>query len=106
MHKGPLGIEAFNAELRRRLNADGAPVPGLPFRVGDRFVQRRNDHEHQLMNGETGVVVSGDDEQERRDAAVRRRRASCASPTAPATRSSSATACRSTAPRAPRTARS
>jgi exodeoxyribonuclease V alpha subunit len=65
MHKGPLGIEAFNTELRRRLNADGAPVPGLPFRVGDRFVQRRNDHEHQLMNGETGVVVSGDDENER-----------------------------------------
>jgi exodeoxyribonuclease V alpha subunit len=65
MHKGPLGIEAFNAELRRRLNADGAPVPGLPFRVGDRFVQRRNDHEHQLMNGETGVVVSFDDERER-----------------------------------------
>src|SRR3954454_19199971 len=65
MHKGPLGIEAFNAELRRRLNADGAPVPGLPFRVGDRFVQRRNDHEHQLMNGETGVVVAGDDENER-----------------------------------------
>jgi exodeoxyribonuclease V alpha subunit len=65
MHKGPLGIEAFNAELRARLNADGVPVPGLPFRVGDRFVQRRNDHEHQLMNGETGVVVSGDDENER-----------------------------------------
>jgi exodeoxyribonuclease V alpha subunit len=65
MHKGPLGIEAFNAELRRRLNADGAPVAGLPFRVGDRFVQRRNDHEHQLMNGETGVVVAGDDEDER-----------------------------------------
>jgi exodeoxyribonuclease V alpha subunit len=65
MHKGPLGIEAFNAELRRRLNADGAPVPGLPFRVGDRFVQRRNDHEHQLMNGETGVVVSFDDDRER-----------------------------------------
>jgi exodeoxyribonuclease V alpha subunit len=65
MHKGPLGIEAFNTELRRRLNGDGEPVPGLPFRVGDRFVQRRNDHEHQLMNGETGVVVSGDDENER-----------------------------------------
>jgi exodeoxyribonuclease V alpha subunit len=65
MHKGPLGIEAFNAELRRRLNPDGAAVQGLPFRVGDRFVQRRNDHEHQLMNGETGVVVSGDDDRER-----------------------------------------
>ena len=65
MHKGPLGIEAFNAELRRRLNPDGAPVPGLPFRVGDRFVQRRNDHEHQLMNGETGVLLDADDERER-----------------------------------------
>ncbi len=64
MHKGPLGIAALNTELRRRLNADGPPVPGLPFRVGDRFVQRRNDHEHQLMNGETGVVLSGDDERE------------------------------------------
>ena len=73
MHKGPLGIEAFNAELRRRLNADGAPVPGLPFRVGDRFVQRRNDHEHQLMNGETGVVVVGRRRAGARDAAVRRR---------------------------------
>ncbi|HEX2104178.1 MAG TPA: ATP-dependent RecD-like DNA helicase [Solirubrobacteraceae bacterium] len=65
MHKGPLGIEAFNAELRRRLNPAGARIPGLPFRVGDRFVQRRNDHEHQLMNGETGVVASADDENER-----------------------------------------
>src|SRR3954454_24523940 len=65
MHKGPLGIAALNAELRRRLNADGAPIAGLPFHVGDRFVQRRNDHEHQLMNGETGVVVAGDDEDER-----------------------------------------
>jgi exodeoxyribonuclease V alpha subunit len=65
MHKGPLGIEAFNAELRRRLNPSGPAVPGLPFRVGDRFVQRRNDHEHQLMNGETGVVASADDERER-----------------------------------------
>ncbi|MEA2319006.1 MAG: exodeoxyribonuclease alpha subunit [Solirubrobacteraceae bacterium] len=65
MHRGPLGIDAFNAELRQRLNADGRPIPGLPFRVNDRFVQRRNDHEHQLMNGETGVVLDGDDDRER-----------------------------------------
>jgi exodeoxyribonuclease V alpha subunit len=65
MHRGALGIDAFNAELRRRLNPDGAAVPGLPFRVGDRFVQRRNDHEHALMNGETGVVLDHDDERER-----------------------------------------
>ncbi|MEA2268574.1 MAG: exodeoxyribonuclease alpha subunit [Solirubrobacteraceae bacterium] len=65
MHRGPLGIDAFNTELRHRLNADGTPVPGLAFRVNDRFVQRKNDHEHQLMNGETGVVLDGDDERER-----------------------------------------
>jgi exodeoxyribonuclease V alpha subunit len=65
MHRGPLGIDALNAELRHRLNADGRPVPGLPFRVNDRFVQRRNDHEHQLMNGETGIVLDFDDERER-----------------------------------------
>jgi exodeoxyribonuclease V alpha subunit len=65
MHRGPLGIDAFNAELRHRLNADGPAISGLSFRAGDRFVQRRNDHEHQLMNGETGVVVEGDDERER-----------------------------------------
>ncbi len=62
MHRGPLGIVAFNDELRRRLNEDGRQVPGLGFRVGDRFVQRRNDHEHALMNGETGVILDGDDE--------------------------------------------
>jgi exodeoxyribonuclease V alpha subunit len=65
MHRGPLGIDALNAELRHRLNAEGRPVPGLPFRVSDRFVQRRNDHEHQLMNGETGIVLDFDDERER-----------------------------------------
>ncbi len=65
MHRGPLGIVAFNDELRRRLNPDGQRVPGLGFRVGDRFVQRRNDHEHALMNGETGVVLDGDDDGER-----------------------------------------
>jgi exodeoxyribonuclease V alpha subunit len=62
MHRGPLGIAALNTELRRRLNPDGAPVGGLAFRVGDRVVQRRNDHEHALMNGETGVVADADDE--------------------------------------------
>ena len=105
MHKGPLGIEAFNTELRRRLNADGPPVPGLPFRVGDRFVQRRNDHEHQLMNGETGVVVSGDDEREQVTLSATTA-ACCGSPYNAGHTSSSATACRSTARRARRTARS
>jgi exodeoxyribonuclease V alpha subunit len=65
MHKGPLGIAAFNQELRRRLNPNGSPVGMLAFRIGDRVVQRKNDHEHQLMNGETGTVIDASDERER-----------------------------------------
>ncbi len=57
MHRGPAGIDALNAELRGRLNPDGEAVPGTPLRVGDRVVQTVNDHERELMNGETGVVV-------------------------------------------------
>jgi exodeoxyribonuclease V alpha subunit len=65
MHKGPIGVHAFNEELRRRLNPDGAPIAGGRFRLHDRFVQRKNDHEHQLMNGETGVFVHDDPERDR-----------------------------------------
>jgi exodeoxyribonuclease V alpha subunit len=60
MHRGPVGIEAFNDALRARLNPDGERIPGTPLRVGDRVVQTRNDHERQLMNGEIGVLLSHD----------------------------------------------
>lgn len=62
MHRGPVGIDAFNEELRARLNPDGAAIPGTPLRVGDRVVQTRNDHERQLMNGEIGVLLDHDRE--------------------------------------------
>jgi exodeoxyribonuclease V alpha subunit len=65
MHKGPIGVHAFNEELRRRLNGDGTPIAAGRFRLNDRFVQRKNDHEHQLMNGETGIFVHDDPERER-----------------------------------------
>lgn len=71
MHRGPLGIDALNATLRAVLNPDGAAVPGTPLRVGDRVVQSRNDYEHELMNGERGVIVHHDPE----------RRSSCSRPT-------------------------
>jgi exodeoxyribonuclease V alpha subunit len=67
MHKGPVGIDAFNLALRERLNPDGQVVTGTPFRVGDRVIQTKNDYEHELMNGELGVIVSYDDD---RDAAI------------------------------------
>jgi exodeoxyribonuclease V alpha subunit len=62
MHKGPVGIDAFNEALRARLNPDGEPIPGTGLRAGDRVVQTRNDYERLLMNGEVGVLVSHDRE--------------------------------------------
>ena len=65
MHKGPVGVDAFNTELRAVLNPDGEPVPGTALRVGDRVLQTVNDHEHQLMNGETGVLLAWDADRSR-----------------------------------------
>ena len=64
MHKGPLGVDALNAELRARRNPDGAAIPATALRVGDRVIQTRNDHERELMNGELGVIAHHDAAQE------------------------------------------
>jgi exodeoxyribonuclease V alpha subunit len=65
MHRGPVGIDALNAELRARLNADGPTIPGTPLRVHDRVIQTKNNHERELMNGEMGVIEHHDAERER-----------------------------------------
>ncbi|HEX4363865.1 MAG TPA: ATP-dependent RecD-like DNA helicase [Solirubrobacteraceae bacterium] len=65
MHKGPLGIDALNAELRLRLNPDGTPIAGSGLRVGDKVMQTRNSYEHDLFNGERGVLVHHDPERDR-----------------------------------------
>jgi exodeoxyribonuclease V alpha subunit len=65
MHRGPAGIDALNDELRSLLNADGPPIPGTPFRVHDRVLQTKNNHERELMNGEMGVIEHHDAERDR-----------------------------------------
>jgi len=65
MHKGPVGVDALNTSLRAVLNPDGEALPSSSLRLGDRVLQTVNDHEHQLMNGETGVLVSHDPERDR-----------------------------------------
>ncbi|HWC26191.1 MAG TPA: ATP-dependent RecD-like DNA helicase, partial [Solirubrobacteraceae bacterium] len=65
MHKGPLGIDALNRELRARLNPDGAAIAGSALRVGDKVMQTRNSYEHDLFNGERGVLVHHDAERDR-----------------------------------------
>ncbi len=64
MHKGPLGIDALNAELRSRLNPDGHAISGSSLRVGDKVMQTRNSYEHDLFNGERGVLVHHDPERD------------------------------------------
>ena len=65
MHRGPAGIDVLNAELRARLNPDGAAIGGTALRVGDRVIQTVNDHERELMNGEMGVLEHHDPERDR-----------------------------------------
>lgn len=60
VHRGPAGIEALNRALADRLNPSGRALAGLPFRIGDRVVQSRNDHDAMLMNGQTAVVLAQD----------------------------------------------
>jgi exodeoxyribonuclease V alpha subunit len=60
MHKGQVGIDALNERLREELNPDGRTVKGTPFRIGDRIMQTRNNHERSFYNGEIGVVVAAD----------------------------------------------
>jgi exodeoxyribonuclease V alpha subunit len=65
MHRGPVGIDALNDELRARLNPDGERIEGTPLRVGDKVMQTRNSYEHDLFNGERGVLVHHDAERDR-----------------------------------------
>jgi exodeoxyribonuclease V alpha subunit len=65
MHKGPLGIDALNTELRGRLNPDGTRIAGVPLRVGDKVMQTRNSYEYDLFNGERGVLVHHDPDRDR-----------------------------------------
>lgn len=65
MRRGPVGIDALNAALRERLNPAGEALAGTQLRVGDRVIQTRNDHEHELMNGEIAILSHFDRERSR-----------------------------------------
>jgi exodeoxyribonuclease V alpha subunit len=63
MNRGPLGIETLNEILQRRLNPDPPAAVergGRRFGVGDRVIQRRNDRDLAVFNGDVGAVRSID----------------------------------------------
>lgn len=65
MHKGRAGTEALNAALQEQ-HTRGAPELTLPgrtprlFRVGDRVMQTKNDHDRGVFNGDIGIVTAVD----------------------------------------------
>ena len=55
--KTNLSCKALNAKLQDVLNRDGEFVGKSIFRVGDKVIQRRNDYELKIVNGDIGVVL-------------------------------------------------
>jgi exodeoxyribonuclease V alpha subunit len=62
MHKGVLGTENLNRELRNALNPNGTDLKGGRYRVGDRVMQIRNNYDKDLFNGDIGKIASYDTE--------------------------------------------
>lgn len=64
LHKGggEISVGSLNRRLRDRLNPDGARIDvfGREFRLGDKVMQRVNDYELDLFNGDVGVVAGHD----------------------------------------------
>jgi exodeoxyribonuclease V alpha subunit len=59
MHRGPVGTMALNKALQASLNPRGPAIErrGVPYRVGDKVMQTKNDHESEVYNGDLGVIV-------------------------------------------------
>jgi len=63
MNKGPIGIEALNVALQARINpnpADAIVRHERRFGIGDRVIQRRNDRDLSVFNGDLGTVLGID----------------------------------------------
>lgn len=67
MRRGQLGTANLNGELQALLNPDGETVSrgGLVLRVGDRVMQRRNNYDLGVFNGDIGRVVGFDLQEQR-----------------------------------------
>ena len=67
MRRGLLGTGQLNAELQALLNPNGETVSrsGQVLRVGDRVMQRRNNYDLGVFNGDVGHVVGFDLQEQR-----------------------------------------
>jgi exodeoxyribonuclease V alpha subunit len=63
MNRGPIGIETLNPLLQARINptpADAVVRNERRFGIGDRVIQRKNDRELSVFNGDVGTVTGVD----------------------------------------------
>ncbi len=62
MYAGPIGIDNLNAKLREALNGENGKefvkIAGRSFRVGDKVMQRFNNYEKGVFNGDIGFINS------------------------------------------------
>lgn len=68
MHRGSLGTFQLNQLLQSQLNPhrpglDEIKLPGQVLRVGDRVIQKRNNYDLDVFNGDLGVVEEIDREE-------------------------------------------
>ncbi len=61
LYKGIAGVESFNKILQERLNPEGKSFAGIPFRIGDKVMQIKNNYEKDVYNGDIGKILSVDE---------------------------------------------
>ena len=68
MNRGGLGVRALNAELQHRLNGASEPRVakfGTTYAPGDKVIQRVNNYDKEVFNGDIGRIVRVDLEEGR-----------------------------------------
>jgi exodeoxyribonuclease V alpha subunit len=66
MNRGGLGVQAINVELQRLLNPDAEPRVqkfGTTYAPGDKVLQRVNNYDKEVFNGDIGRIAAIDPEQ-------------------------------------------
>jgi len=66
MNRGGLGVHALNAELQQRLNGQSEPKItrfGSSFAPGDKVIQRVNNYDKDVFNGDIGRITKVDMEE-------------------------------------------
>ena len=63
MNRGGLGARALNVELQQRLNGQSEPKIekfGTTFAPGDKVIQRVNNYDKEVFNGDIGRITGID----------------------------------------------